>query len=49
MRSGTTPEGKAMGPAFMPWMSIGKLTDEDLTAVYAYLKTLPSKPDGYKP
>lgn len=49
MRSGTTPEGKSMVPAFMPWMSIGKMTDEDLKAAYTYLKTLPSKPDGYKP
>jgi hypothetical protein len=25
----------------MPWQFIGQMTDEDLKAVFAYLKTLP--------
>lgn len=48
MRTGKTPEGKSMGPAFMPWMSIGKLNDEDLKAMFAYLKTLKPMDDGFK-
>jgi hypothetical protein len=26
----------------MPWEMVGKLTDQDLRAVFAYLKTLPA-------
>jgi hypothetical protein len=25
----------------MPWFNYGKMTDEDLSAVYAYLRTIP--------
>jgi hypothetical protein len=25
----------------MPWQSLAKLTDEDLKAIYAYLRSLP--------
>lgn len=32
--------GRAILPP-MPWQFIGKMTDEDLSAIYAYLKTLP--------
>ncbi len=29
----------------MPWQMIGKMTDDDLRAVYAYLKSLPAVPN----
>ena len=41
MRMGITPSGKALTD-FMPWKSIGKLTDDELRGIYQYLKTLPA-------
>ncbi len=42
MHTGTTPYGRQLDPAFMPWESYAKLTDEDLTAMFLYLKALPA-------
>jgi mono/diheme cytochrome c family protein len=39
IRSGKKPEGEALAPP-MPWPVYSKMTDEDLKAVYAYLRTL---------
>ena len=39
-KSGKKPEGEALAPP-MPWPVYSKMTDEDLKAVFAYLKTLP--------
>ena len=44
MRAGTTPDGRiTMNPTFMPWESYSKMTDEDLTAVFLYLQSLPDE------
>jgi cytochrome c553 len=40
IRTGKKPEGEALAPP-MPWPVYAKMTDEDLKAVFAYLKTLP--------
>jgi cytochrome c553 len=40
MRTGKKPEGEPLLPP-MPWPMIGKMTDDDLKAIYAYLQTLP--------
>ena len=40
IRTGKKPEGEALAPP-MPWPVYSKMTDEDLKAVFAYLKTLP--------
>lgn len=45
LRTGTTPEGKKMDPKFMPWTSIGLMTDMEVEAVFNYLKSLPALPD----
>lgn len=42
MRTGTTPYEKQLDPDFMPWNSIGKMTDDDLTAMFLYLSSLPA-------
>jgi len=42
MRTGTTPDGRSLNPTFMPWQEYGRLTDEDLTALFLYLQTLPA-------
>lgn len=46
IKSGTSPEGKALKNDFMPWFSFSKLDDERLEAVYKYLNSLPGKPDA---
>jgi mono/diheme cytochrome c family protein len=40
LRTGVRPDGRELAPA-MPWRSYAKLTDADLQAVAAYLKSLP--------
>lgn len=40
MRTGTTPGGRAMDPAYMPWEHVGKLTDAELEALWAFFQTL---------
>jgi mono/diheme cytochrome c family protein len=35
-----TGAGRALLPP-MPWQAVGQLTDEDLAAIFAYLKTVP--------
>lgn len=39
MRSGKTPDGKILDP-FMPWHAFQGITDLDLKAMWAYLKTI---------
>lgn len=41
MRTGVTPLGKELNRKFMPWEPIGKLDDDQLKAVYAYLMSQP--------
>jgi mono/diheme cytochrome c family protein len=41
MRTGVSPYGRELDPAFMPWVEYGRKTDEDLTAMFLYLQTLP--------
>jgi hypothetical protein len=33
----------------MPWPMVGKLTNHDLSAIYEYLRSIPSLPDNPKP
>ena len=40
MRTGVDPSGHAIQPP-MPWQYIGRMTDEELTAAYLYLQSLP--------
>lgn len=44
LRSGTTPEGKALNPEFMPWLGISKFNDDALKALYLYLQSQPKLP-----
>lgn len=41
MRTGSTPYGRQLDPAFMPYEEYSRLTDEDLTAIFLYLQSLP--------
>jgi len=44
LRSGKRPDGGAI--AVMPYESLSKLSDEDVQAVYEFLKTVPARPAG---
>ena len=44
IRTGITPSGHQLDPEFMPWEDYGKFYDDELKAIYAYLKTVPSLP-----
>ena len=46
IRTGTTPEGAQLDPAFMPWEHIARLTDEDLDTIFIYLQSLPALETG---
>lgn len=46
LRSGKRPDGSAI--AVMPFNSLGRLSDTDAQAVYAYLKTVPARPHGQR-
>lgn len=42
MRTGTTPSGRQLDSNFMPWKEYGRMTDDDLTALFLYLQSLPA-------
>ena len=44
LRTGITPEGKQLDKEFMAWPYYGQMTDEELTAVFAYLLSLEKLP-----
>ncbi|HEV8659449.1 MAG TPA: c-type cytochrome [Thermoanaerobaculia bacterium] len=39
LRSGVNPSGRSLKP-FMPWRQIRRMSDDDLRAIYRYLRTL---------
>jgi len=43
IRTGKTPYGRQLDGAFMPWEEFSRLTDEDLTAIFRYLQSLPAQ------
>jgi mono/diheme cytochrome c family protein len=42
LRTGTTPEGKRLDPEAMPWRQLGQMSDDELTAIFLFLQTLPA-------
>jgi len=42
IRTGQTPYGRQLDPAFMPWDEYANLSDEELSAVLLYLQSLPA-------
>ena len=41
LREGKRPDGTPINP-FMPWKSLGLMSDDELRAIYAYLRTVPA-------
>jgi mono/diheme cytochrome c family protein len=46
LRTGVDPNGYHLDGDRMPWRAIGKMDDEELGAIYAYLKDLPDSPNA---
>jgi mono/diheme cytochrome c family protein len=40
LRTGERPQGEDLDPNRMPWKRVGKLTDDELRAIWLYLQTL---------
>lgn len=41
LRTGNTPEGEVLDEELMPWKSLGKMTDDELKAIWLYLRSIP--------
>ncbi len=41
LRTGVTPEGKLLNPNFMPWNRFRLMTDDEIKAIWLYLRALP--------
>lgn len=44
-REGKKPDGSAIDP-FMPWKAMGRFSDTELDALWAYLRSVPARPAG---
>jgi mono/diheme cytochrome c family protein len=44
LRTGARPDGRVLDPKAMPWKTFGQMTDEELGAIWLYLRTLPPQP-----
>lgn len=45
LREGKRPNGAAINP-FMPWQASGKMTDDEIRAVWQFLRFVPPRPTG---
>lgn len=46
LRTGVTPEGRQLESLYMPWKVIGQMTDDEIEALWLYLRSLPPKGTG---
>ncbi|MEL6273412.1 MAG: c-type cytochrome, partial [Chloroflexota bacterium] len=44
IRNGIKPDGSVIDPQFMPWNSLGQMTDTEIEALYLYLQSLDPLP-----
>ena len=44
LREGKRPDGTAIDPVKMPWLRSGLMTDDEIRAVWAYMRSLPAAP-----
>ena len=42
LRTGVNPFGKKLDSLMMPWKLVGRLDDDELTALHVYLTNLPT-------
>ena len=43
LRSGMTPEGQLLDPEFMPWNRFNQMTNNEMDAIWMYLRSLPTR------
>ena len=43
LRTGVTPRGNQFDTKYMPWKVLGQMTDDEMEAVWLYLKSLPPR------
>lgn len=48
IRTQKTPDGKGLNSNLMPFDEVNRLTDDELKAIFAYLKTVPAFPQNTK-
>ena len=46
LRTGVTPRGNQFDTKYMPWKVLGQMTDDEMKALWLYLKSLPPKEYG---
>jgi cytochrome c553 len=46
LRTGVTPEGKTLNPEYMPWPITLQMTEDELSAIWLYLSSVPAIVDG---
>ena len=46
LRTGVTPRGNQFDTRYMPWKVLGQMTDDEMKAVWLYLKSLPPREYG---
>jgi mono/diheme cytochrome c family protein len=44
LRRGMRPDGSVIDPVKMPWVASGRMTDEEVRAVWLYMRSLPAGP-----
>jgi mono/diheme cytochrome c family protein len=47
IRDGKRPDGSAISD-YMPWKAYGQMSDDELKAIYAYLRTVPARTKGHR-
>jgi hypothetical protein len=45
LRTGVTPSGHQINE-FMPWKNYSQMTDDELSALWLFVKSVPAKPAG---
>lgn len=46
LRTGITPDGRRLDPEFMPWSMTANMTDEELRALWIYVRQVAAEPIG---
>jgi cytochrome c553 len=46
LRRGMRPDGSVIDPVKMPWVASGRMTDEEIRAVWLYMRSLPAGATG---
>jgi hypothetical protein len=44
LRQGVRPDGSGIDPTKMPWVRSGRMTNDEILAVWSYARSLPGRP-----